>query len=66
MALTKVDLFMVIAVPSVGISGVRCVVKIINERVAMPKKAIAVPLVGLLMVKRVMWLRFGLHLIIKV
>jgi hypothetical protein len=66
MAITEADLFMVIGVQSVVIAGVPCVEMITKEREVMPKKAIAVPLVELLMEKRVMWLRFGLHLIIKV
>ena len=66
MAITEADLFMVIDAQSVVIDGVPCVEMITKEREVMPKKAIAVPLVEQLTEKRLMWLRFGLHLIIKI
>ena len=66
MDITKADLSMVTVVLFVGIAGVLCVAMTTKERVAMQKKAIAVPRVELLMGKKQMWLRFGLRLIIKI
>ncbi|NEW60556.1 hypothetical protein GSY74_04605 [Sulfurovum sp. bin170] len=66
MDITKADPSMATVALSVENAGVLCVAVTTKEREVMRKRVTVVHLVELLMEKRLMWLRFGLHLIIRV